>query len=139
MVGKTDGERVSIWSVGDRERLFFVGLSLAFFAIGLWFALCHIMQDGFTNEAIFDSIKIIGPIGLSAITLTFFLMEGRNLMLVPIEKYRRKRYEAVRQEGRQEGHQEVLATIQEKYPNIDLAVIRAALEEKNGSGTDDHK
>ena len=57
MVGKTDGERVSIWSVGDRERLFFVGLSLAFFAVGLWFALCHIMQDGFTNEAIFDSIK----------------------------------------------------------------------------------
>ncbi len=135
MVGKTDGERVSIWSVGDRERLFFVGLSLAFFAVGLWFALCHIMQDGFTNEAIFDSIKIIGPIGLSAITLTFFLMEGRNLMLVPIEKYRRKRYE----EGRQEGHQEVFATIQEKYPNIDLAVIRAALKEKNGSGIDDHK
>ncbi len=56
-------------------------------------------------------------------------------MLVPIEKYRRKRYE----EGRQEGHQEVLATIQEKYPNIDLAVIRAALKEKNGSGIDDHK
>ena len=139
MVGKTDDERVSIWSVGDRERLFFVGLSLAFFAAGLWFALCHIMQDGFTNEAVFDSIKIIGPIGLSAITLTFFLMEGRNLMLVPIEKYRRKRYEEGRQEGRQEGYQEVFATIQEKYPNIDLAVIRDALKEKNGSEIGDHK
>ena len=54
-------------------------------------------------------------------------------MLVPIEKYRRKRYEEGRQEGRQEGYQEVFATIQEKYPNIDLAVIRDALKEKNGS------
>ncbi len=60
-------------------------------------------------------------------------------MLVPIEKYRRKRYEEGRQEGRQEGYQEVFATIQEKYPNIDLAVIRAALKEKNGNAIDDHK
>ena len=60
-------------------------------------------------------------------------------MLVPIEKYRRKRYEEGRQEGRQEGYQEVFATIQEKYPNIDLAVIRDALKEKNGSEIGDHK
>ena len=134
MAEKTDEERVSIWSVGDRERLFFVGLSLAFFIGGLWFALRHITKDGFTNEAIFDSIKIIGPVGLSAITLTFFLLEGRNIMLVPIEKYRKKRYE----EGRREGHQEVIATIQEKYPDI-VKDIQDALKKKNVSTINDHK
>ena len=56
-------------------------------------------------------------------------------MLVPIEHYRRKRYE----EGRQEGYQEVFAAIQEKYPDVDIAVIRAALDEKNGRAMGDHK
>ena len=135
MAEKTDEERVSIWSVGYGERLVFVGLSLAFFIGGLWFALRHLMQCGFTDEAIFDAIKIIGPIGLSSITLTFFILEGWNLMLVPIEHYRRKRYE----EGRREGYQEVFAAIQEKYPDIDLTDIRAALDEKNGRAMDDHK
>ena len=133
MIEKTD--RVSIWSVGDRERVVFAGLSLAFFIFGLWFAVRHLTKDGFTDAAVFDAIKVIGPIGLSAVTLTFFLMEGRNLMLIPIEKYRRKRYE----EGRQDGQQEVFATIQEKYPDIDLTVLRAALEDKNGRAMDDNQ
>ena len=37
-----------------------------------------------------------------------------------------------RVEGREEGHREIIAAIQEAYPDIDMKAIRAVLKEENG-------
>ncbi len=73
MANKAEAERVSIWSIGDAERTLFVGMALAFFVFGLAFVLWYIIKDGSVDQAIFEGIKIVGPVGLSAVTLTFFL------------------------------------------------------------------
>lgn len=135
MADKSEEERVSIWSIGDAERTLFVGMAFAFFVFGLAFALWYIVKDSSVDQAIFDGIKIVGPVGLSAVTLTFFLIEGWHLMIVPVERYRekyrkkyREKYRKERfEEGRKEGHQEIFAAIQKTYPDIDVEVIRAAL------------
>lgn len=141
MADKSEEERVSIWSIGDAERTLFVGMAFALFVFGLAFALWYIVKDSSVDQAIFDGIKIVGPVGLSAVTLTFFLIEGWHLMIVPVERYRekyRKKYRKERfEEGRKEGHQEIFAAIQKTYPDIDVEVIRAALKEKNGNETGD--
>ncbi len=107
MANKAEAERVSIWSIGDAERTLFVGMAFAFFVFGLAFVLWYIIKDGNVDQAIFDGIKIVGPVGLSAITLTFFLIEGWHLMIIPVEKYREKyrkeRFEEGRKEGKEEG------------------------------------
>ena len=135
MADKSEEERVSIWSIGDAERTLFVGMAFAFFVFGLAFALWYIVKDSSVDQAIFDGIKIVGPVGLSAVTLTFFLIEGWHLMIVPVERYRekyrkkyREKYRKERfEEGRKEGHQEIFAAIQKTYPDIDVEVIRAVL------------
>ena len=136
MANKAEEGRVSIWSIGNTERTLFVALALAFFVFGLAFTLWYIVQDGSVDKAIFDGIKVVGSVGLSSVTLTFFLIEGWHLMIVPVERYRerfrKERFEEGRKEGRKEGHKEIFAAIQETYPDIDLEAIRAALKEKNG-------
>ena len=65
-------------------------------------------------QAIFEGIKIVGPVGLSAVTFTFFLIEGWHLMIVPVQrfrekyrkKYRKERFEAGRKEGIVQGVKE---------------------------------
>lgn len=139
MADKAEEGRVSIWSIGDAERTLFVGMAFALFVFGLAFALWYIVKDSSVDQAIFDGIKIVGPVGLSAVTLTFFLIEGWHLMIVPVARYRekyRKKYRKERfEEGRKEGHQEILAAIQEAYPDLDLEAIRAALKKKNGKNS----
>ena len=144
MANRAEEDRVSIWSIGDAERTLFVGMAFAFFLFGMAFALWYIVKNGSVDQAIFDGIKVVGPVGLSAVTLTFFLIEGWHLMIVPVErfrekyrkKYREERFEAGRkagrEEGREEGHQEIFVAIQEAYPDIDLEAIRVALEEIDG-------
>ena len=117
-----------------------MGMSFAFFVFGMSFALWYIVKNGSVDQAIFDGIKVVGPVGLSAVTLTFFLIEGWYLMIVPVErfrekyrkKYREERFEEGRKAGREEGHQEIFGAIQEAYPDIDLEAIRVALKEKDG-------
>ena len=131
MANRAEEDRVSIWSIGDAERTLFVGMA---------FALWYIVKNGSVDQAIFDGIKVVGPVGLSAVTLTFFLIEGWYLMIVPVErfrekyrkKYREERFEEGRKAGREEGHQEIFVAIQEAYPDIDLEAIRVAVKEKNG-------
>jgi len=110
MANKAEAERVSIWSIGDAERTLFVGMALAFFVFGLAFVLWYIIKDGSVDQAIFEGIKIVGPVGLSAVTLTFFFIEGWHLMIIPVEKYREKyrkeRFEAGRKEGIVQGVKE---------------------------------
>ena len=136
MANQAEEERASIWSIGDAERTLFVGLAFAFFIFALAFALWYIVKNGSVDQAIFDGIKIVGPVGLSAVTFIFFLIEGWHLMIVPVARYRekyRKKYRKERfEEGRKEGHQEIFAAIQKTYPDIDIEVIRAAIKEKNG-------
>ena len=136
MANQAEEERVSIWSTGDAERTLFVGLAFAFFVFGLSFALWYIVKDSSVNQAILGGIKIVGPVGLSAVTFTFFLIEGWHLMIVPVQRYREKYREKYRkerfEEGRKEGHQEIFSAIQKTYPDIDIEVIRAAIKEKNG-------
>lgn len=140
MANRAEEDRVSIWSIGDAERTLFVGMAFAFFVFGMAFALWYIVKNGSVDQAIFDGIKVVGPVGLSAVTLTFFLIEGWYLMIVPVErfrekyrkKYREERFEEGRKAGREEGYQEIFVAIQEAYPDIDLEAIRAAVKEKNG-------
>ena len=103
MANKAEAERVSIWSIGDAERTLFVGMAFVFFVFGLAFVLWYIIKDGSVVQAIFEGIKIVGPVGLSAVTLTFFLLAGWHLMIVPVERYREKYRKERFEEGRKEG------------------------------------
>lgn len=103
MANQAEEERVFIWSIGDAERTLFVGLAFAFFAFGLSFALWYIVKNGSVDQAIFDGIKIVGPVGLSSVTFTFFLLEGWHLMIVPVERFREKYRKERFEEGRKEG------------------------------------
>ena len=109
MANKAEAERVSIWSIGDAERTLFVGMAFTFFVFGLAFVLWYIIKDGSVVQAIFEGIKIVGPVGLSAVTLTFFLLEGWHLMIVPVERYREKYREKYRKERFEEGRKEGIA------------------------------
>ena len=127
----TRGEdRVSIWSVSEKERMLFIGMALTFFLSALVFVLKykHTAEDDF-YVIISNLIEATGPVGLSAVTLTFFLIEGYNLMLVPIQKIRAKTEEYLARrfkEGRQSERKEIFAAIQDAYPDIDIeTVIRA--------------
>ena len=133
---KTDDERVSIWSTGDKERIWFISLASAFFYISLILILWHkIIEVGYNT--IIEVIDVIGSASLAAIALAFFIIEGVNLMIVPVEKYRRKLRQESRQEGRQEGRREerqkIFKAIESAYPEVDIEIIRAALEDQNRS------
>ncbi len=130
---KTDEERVSIWSTGDKERIWFISLASAFFYISLILILWHkIIEVGYNN--IVEVIDVIGSASLAAIALAFFIIEGVNLMIVPVEKYRRKLRQESRQEGRREERQKIFKAIESAYPEVDIEIIRAALEDQNRSG-----
>ena len=138
MADKTDEERVSIWSTGDTERTWLMVLASVFFfsslLLVLWYNWGKIAKPDY--DAIIMVISNIGSIGLSAITLAFFIIEGVNLMIVPVQKIRAEteRYLAKRfKEGQMRGHEETIATVKKMYPDIDIEAIRAALEDQNGS------
>ncbi len=129
---KTDAERVSIWSTGDKERIWFISLASAFFYISLILILWHkIIEVGYNT--IVEVIDVIGSASLAAIALAFFIIEGVNLMIVPVEKYRRKLRQESRQEGRREERQKIFKAIESAYPEVDIEIIRAALEDQNKS------
>ncbi len=140
MAEKTDEERVSIWSTGDTERTWLIALAALFFvsslALVLWYNWNKITKPDY--DAIITVISIIGSIGLSAITLSFFIIEGVNLMIVPVQKIRAEteRYLEKRfQDGQRKGHEETIAIIKKMHPDIDIEAIRAALEDQNGNTT----
>ncbi len=138
MADNTDEERVSIWSTGDTERTWLMILASVFFfsslSLALWYNWGKIAKPDY--DAIITVISNIGSIGLSAITLAFFIIEGVNLMIVPVQKIRAEteRYLAKRfKEGQMRGHEETIAMVKKMYPDIDIEAIRAALEDQNGS------
>ena len=138
MADNTDEERVSIWSTGDTERTWLMILASVFFfsslSLVLWYNWGKIAKPDY--DAIITVISNIGSIGLSAITLAFFIIEGVNLMIVPVQKIRAEteRYLAKRfKEGQMRGHEETIAMVKKMYPDIDIEAIRAALEDQNGS------
>ncbi len=53
--------------------------------------------------------------------------------LDPVEKYRRKLRQESRQEGRREERQKIFKAIESAYPEVDIEIIRAALEDQNKS------
>ena len=132
MASKTEEGRISIWSIGDAERTLFVGMALAFFIFGLAFALWYIVKDGSVDKVIFDSIKIVGPVGLSAVTLTFFLIEGWNLMIIPVEKYRERFRKERFEEGFQKSNDQWLEWLRSQHPSIEPP----SFGKKNGSESD---
>ena len=112
MAEKTDEERVSIWSTGDTERTWLIALAVLFFvsslALVLWYNWSKITEPDY--DAIITVISIIGSIGLSAITLAFFIIEGVNLMIVPVQKiraeterYLEKRFQDGQRKGIEQG------------------------------------
>ena len=63
-------------------------------------------------------------------------------MIVPVEKIREKirtrteEYLATRfKEGQRRGYEETIAAVQKMYPDVDIRAIRAAIEEQNGSAS----
>ena len=112
MAEKTDEERVSIWSTGDTERTWLIALAVLFFvsslSLVLWYNWSKITEPDY--DAIITVISIIGSIGLSAITLAFFIIEGVNLMIVPVQKiraeterYLEKRFQDGQRKGIEQG------------------------------------
>ena len=112
MAEKTDEERVSIWSTGDTERTWLIVLAVLFFvsslSLVLWYNWSKITEPDY--DAIITVISIIGSIGLSAITLAFFIIEGVNLMIVPVQKiraeterYLEKRFQDGQRKGIEQG------------------------------------
>ena len=133
MAEKTDEERVSIWSTGDTERTWLIALAVLFFvsslALVLWYNWYKITKPDY--DAIITVISIIGSIGLSAITLAFFIIEGVNLMLISVEKYRK----AQREEGRQERDKqwlEWLERVSAEHPNLPLPPFIGNGTDQNG-------
>ena len=115
MTDKTDEERVSIWSTGDTERTWLILLASVFFYPSLILIVWHNWHKivEYDYNTIIDVITTTGSAGLFAVTLAFFLIEGVNLMIVPVEKIRNKirtqteEYLAKRfKEGQQEGRRE---------------------------------
>ena len=129
---KTDEERVSIWSTGDKERIWFISLASTFFYTSLILILWHKIIEVDYN-AIVEVINVIGSASLAAIALAFFIIEGVNLMIIPVEKYRQKQRQEGRQEGRQEERQKIFKAIELACPEVDIEAIRAALEDQNRS------
>ena len=112
MAEKTEEERVSIWSTGDTERTWLIVLAVLFFvsslSLVLWYNWYKITEPDY--DAIITVISIIGSIGLSAITLAFFIIEGVNLMIVPVQKiraeterYLEKRFQDGQRKGIEQG------------------------------------
>ena len=132
MAEKTDEDRVSIWSTGDKERIWFISLASAFFYTSLILIFWHKIIEVDYN-AIVEVINVIGSASLAAIALAFFIIEGVNLMIVPVEKYRQKLRQEGRQEGRREERQKIFKAIELACPEVDIEVIRAALEDQNRS------
>ena len=130
MAEKTDEERVSIWSTGDKERIWLISLASVFFYTSLILILWHKII-GVDYNAIVEVINVIGSASLASIALAFFIIEGVNLMIVPVEKYRQKLRQEGRQEGRQEERQKIFKAIELVCPEVDIEVIRAALEDQN--------
>ena len=112
MTEKTDEERVSIWSTGDTERTWLIALAVLFFvsslSLVLWYNWYKITEPDY--DAIITVISIIGSIGLFAITLAFFIIEGVSLMIVPVQKiraeterYLEKRFQDGQRKGIEQG------------------------------------
>ncbi len=80
MADKTDDERVSIWSTGDTERTWLIFLASVFFYPSLAFVVWQSIENDL-YKTIVNAIEAIGPVGLSAITLAFFIIEGSILCL----------------------------------------------------------
>ena len=144
MADKTDEERVSIWSTGDTERTWLILLASVFFYPSLILVLWHNWHKivEFEYGTIIHAISTIGSAGLFAVTLAFFIIEGVNLMIIPVEKIREKirtrteEYLATRfKEGQRRGYEETIAAVQKMYPDVDIGAIRAAIEEQNGSAS----
>ena len=137
MADKTDAERVSIWSTGDTERTWLIFLASVFFYPSLAFVVWQSIENDL-YKTIVNAIEAIGPVGLSAITLAFFIIEGVNLMLISVEKYRAKQ----RQEGRQEGQQEVynqwlkwFKKVSTEHPDLPQPPFVENETDQNGSAT----
>ena len=137
MADKTDDERVSIWSTGDTERTWLIFLASVFFYPSLAFVVWQSIENDL-YKTIVNAIEAIGPVGLSAITLAFFIIVGVNLMLISVEKYRAKQ----RQEGRQEGQQEVynqwlkwFKNVSTEHPDLPQPPFVENETDQNGSAT----
>ena len=133
MAEKTDEERVSIWSTGDTERTWLIALAVLFFvsslALVLWYNWSKITEPDY--DAIITVISIIGSIGLSAITLAFFIIEGVNLMIVPVQKIRAEteRYLEKRfQDGQRKGIEQGIEQGLRKESILDVLEIRFDLD-----------
>ena len=117
-MSEEDNTRESFWNIGNRDRLWFSVLASIFFVSGLvfvlWYKIEHLATDD-VYETIFNLIKVIGPVGLSAFTLTFFIFEGRDTMSLALERYLKGRFEKGRQEGRQEGFREAFEAMRTWY------------------------
>lgn len=141
MVEKTDDEKVSIWSTGDKERIWLISLASAFFYTSLILILWHnwykIIEVDY--DTIVEVINAIGSASLAAIALAFFIIEGVNLMIIPVEKYRQKQRQEGREEGRQEASNEWLEwfkKVSAEHPDIPMPPFIENESTQNGSAAD---
>ena len=131
----------SLWSFTEKERMVFVIAFLVSFIYGLVCTLCEIILNCLANKTwgmmAYELYQSAGPTGLSSMYISFVIVEGGNLMLIPVEKYRKIQYEEGREkghiEGRDEGSQKTLIQVLELLEDgiTDPERIRAAL--KNGA------
>ncbi len=134
MADKTDEERVVIWSTGDKQRTWLILLASTFFYSSLILVLRHnwnkIVETDYNT--IVEAISTMGSAGVLAITLAFLIIEGVNLMLISVEKYRK----AQREEGRQERDKqwlEWLERVSAENPNLPLPPFIENGTDQNGN------
>ncbi len=107
---KSEEQRESIWSVKQENRykfsIYFVIMFLAGAVFVCWYEIFHITEDD-GPETVVDLIKDISMVGITTVTLIFFIFEGRDTMGVALEIFKRKRLEEGREEGRAERDAEI--------------------------------
>jgi len=129
-----DSTRESFWNIDREDRIrFSLGFSLVFL-IGLLSVFVYQYWWADTKGDILNSlivlVKSFVGVGLFAFMFNFLCLEGRDAMglaKILLEEKRRERFE----EGRREGHRELLDAIQKAYPDLDLSSVRTDIRSKN--------
>ena len=121
--------RIPFWSILLSDRLKFSYCFFALFVTGLSFIVAYeiLKNDCSAWEIILNIGKAVTPIGLFAFTITFAIFEGRDTMSSALEYFLGKREEKGRQEGLEQGRQEVLDAVAKSLPNVDLEALKKAL------------
>ncbi len=111
-------DRVPIWSIETEERVLHVVLSMMFFISQAGIILHYEYKN--ISQTVVNFAKISGPVGLSSVVLSFFLIEWVCFMLIQtdriIEKFKKERIKMGRKLER-----ESLQNFLNKNPNATIS------------------